>query len=156
MKIISITPRSGQRNQTHNPLCQTLTCHPSFSHSHRHKFQPHLCQSDMSPQLLVQVSTVPDPVIPVSTVLSPPISDLQPILQPLVQVPMQVPTVPSPPISDISPIIQPPAWVPTFPNQALFPGFPNFNGTFTSTSDSDLNINPQQSLMDLMSKPLYG
>ena len=45
MKIISIMPRSGQRNQTHNQLCQTLTCHPLFSHSHWHKFQPHLCQS---------------------------------------------------------------------------------------------------------------
>ena len=32
-------------NQTNNPLCQTLTCHPLFSHSCWHKFQPHLCQS---------------------------------------------------------------------------------------------------------------
>ena len=46
MKIVSIVPRSGQRNQTQNQSCQTLTCHPSFSHSHQHKFQlSHLCQS---------------------------------------------------------------------------------------------------------------
>ena len=143
---------------------------------------PSLPISDMSPQLPVQVPTVPDPVIPVPTVPSPPIFDL-PILQPPAQVPMQVPTVssptivqspaqvpnvpspaivqspaqvPSPPISDISPFVQPPAQVPTFPNQASFPGFPNFTGTFTSTSDSDLNMNPQQSLTDLLSEPLYG
>ena len=69
--------------------------------------------SDMSPQQPVQVSTVPDPVIPVSTVLSPPISDLPPILQLPAQVPMQVPTVPSPAI------IQSPAQVPIVPSPAI-------------------------------------
>ena len=95
---------------------------------------PSLPISDMSPQLPVQVPTVPSPAI----------------VQPPAQVPTVVPTVPSPAI------VQPPAQVPTFPIQASFPGFPNFTGTFTSTSHSDFNINPQQSLMDLMSEPLYG
>ena len=74
---------------------------------------PSLPITDMSPQLPVQVSTVPDPVIPVSTVPSPPISDLPPILQLLAQVPMQVPTVPSPVI------IQLPAQVPIIPSPAI-------------------------------------
>ena len=129
---------------------------------------PSLPISDMSPQLPVQVPTVPSPAIVqppaqvptvVPTVPSPaivrppaqvPTVPSPAIVQPPAQVPTVVPTVPSPAI------VRPPAQVPTFPIQASFPGFPNFTGTFTSTSHSDFNINPQQSLMDLMSEPLYG
>ena len=113
------------------------------------------------------IPTVPSPSVP-SPVSQPttqvPTAPTPPMVQPPASA--QVPTAPSPvhftqpmaqaPTIPPPPFVQPLVQVPISPNQASFPGFPNLTQTFTSTSNSDFNTNPQQSLMDLMSESYYG
>ena len=109
-----------------------------------------------------QVPTIPSAVSQPTTQV--PTAPTPPMVQPPASA--QVPTVPSPvhftqpmaqaPTIPPPPFVQPLVQVPISPNQASFPGFPNLTQTFTSTSNSDFNTNPQQSLMDLMSESYYG
>src|SRR6266446_7931678 len=116
-----------------------------------------MTNSEVSPTVQTESSPAQVPIVP-----SPPNSDASTIIQPEPS-PPQVLRVPSPQNTDAqvqvqavqSPIITAP--IPQAPNPNYYPQtFPDFAPNSTpSFSLSDLNANPQQSLMDLMSEQTY-